>query len=213
MANPAELLLKQLTRWRENRQSAAGLADQRMAARHIEAIDELLSEMSAANIKVTLYRRYFDTWATLVYRHPQAWQSGTNTLKDDAALENLEHLADRMEDFLPQLRDGGLDEIRASTERAAVLLDEDDSIDPLLKLHVKQVIAHLEWCIDNYTAAGDFSLQDATQRLIATMMRAGATSRHPDRWKAWLNTIAWPFTVNIASAIPAQALAQLMLGS
>jgi hypothetical protein len=61
------------------------------------------------------------------------------------------------------------------------LLDEDDTIDQLLKMHVKQVIAHLNWCIDNYDAVGDFDLQEAVERLASAIIRAAGTSKSKDR--------------------------------
>lgn len=213
MANPAQLLLTYLTHLRENQSSAANLTHQRIAARHIDAIAELLDQMDAAQIKTILFRRYFDHWAQLVFTHPHGWQQGNARHRDDTALEHLEHLADRLDGLVPKLRDNGLDEIRAYTEELAAFVDEDDSIDPLLRLHVKQVIAHLDWCIENYDAVGDFDLQDAIERLIASMVRAAATSTHRERWKEWLDRIVWPFGVNVASALPAQALIQLALGA
>ncbi len=129
------------------------------------------------------------------------------------ALEHLENLADRLDDFVPTVRPGGLDDIRSYAEGIGQLLDEDDTIaNDLLKLHVKQVIAHLNWCIDNYNAVGDFDLQEAVERLASSMIRAAAASGHKDWWKARMDTFVWPFVVNVIAAIPGNALAQLMLG-
>jgi hypothetical protein len=83
----------------------------------------------------------------------------------------------------------------------------------VLRQHVKQVIAHLLWCVDHYDSVGDFDLQEAIERLFATMVRTATTSDHKEQWVDWLmNNVVWPFTVNVASAIPAQALLQLLGG-
>jgi hypothetical protein len=95
----------------------------------------------------------------------------------------------------------------------AELVGEDESLDPLLKLHIKQVIAHLNWCADNYDAVGDFDLQEAVERLASSIIRAAANSTMKDRGKAAMSTFIWPFTVNVIAAIPGNALAQLALGS
>lgn len=95
-------------------------------------------------------------------------------------------------------------------------LDADESIAPLLRQHVKQVIAHLNWCIDNFDAVGEFDLQDAINRLTAAMMRAGGTGDDKGAWKAWLDKLVWPFipdaASNIVAAIPAGLLVQQALG-
>jgi hypothetical protein len=173
--------------------------------------------MDDAKLKTIVFRRHFDSWASLTLHHPHGWQTtAATTHMDDIALENLEHLADRLDGLVLKLRDGGLDEIRAYAQGTSDLLDEDASVDPLLRQHVKQVIAHLNWCIDNFDAVGEFGLQDAINRLIAAMMSAGATSGQKDRWKEWLNKLVWPFipntASNIAAAIPAALLVHQALG-
>jgi hypothetical protein len=218
MANPAELLHEKLTRWRANASHHADPAEQRIAVRHLDAIEELLDQMDDAKIKTTLYRQYFDKWVALTLHNPQGWQNQKNLKHiDDSALENLEHLADRLDNGLVlKLQDGGLDALRAYSSDVRALLDEDESIPPLLRQHVKQVIAHLDWCIDNYAAVGEFHLQDAVERLIAAMIRATAASKRKDRWRDKLNTVAWPFVGNvaaqIAAAVPTQLAIQAMLG-
>jgi hypothetical protein len=82
MANPAELLLRQLQAWRGD-QNNPNRDDQRIATRHIESIDELLNQMDGAGLKTDLFRRHFGRWVELTYGHPHTWQppgSGTSTI-------------------------------------------------------------------------------------------------------------------------------------
>jgi len=74
------------------------------------------------------------------------------------------------------------------------------------------VIEHLNWCIDNYSAVGDFDLSAAVEHLAATVIRVASTSRARERWTFFLNNFVWPFSVNVVAAIPGNALAQLALG-
>lgn len=214
MANPAERLHALLSTWRAHN-SYADPTEARMAARHIEAIDELLNQMAAMRIKTEVYRRHFDHWVQLVQRHPHGWQKGDNVKHvDDRALENLEILADRLDGLVPKLQDGGLEALHKYAEDARTLVSEDDSIDEQLKQHVLRVIAHLDWCIAHHDRVSDSDLQEAVERLFASMLRTGTTSRDRQKWFDWIaNNTVWPFTVNIAASIPAAALLQLMGGN
>ena len=131
---------------------------------------------------------------------------------DQTALDHLENLADRLDDFVPTVRPGGLDELRDYANGIRELLDDDDSINELLKLHIKQVVAHLTWCIDNYNAVGDFDLQEAVERLASAILRAYAASSNKEKWSDAAKTWVWPFVVNVIAAIPSSALTQLALG-
>lgn len=224
MANPAQLLLDQLRSWHNPSQQVAPVnarelnsaehdwLTHRIAVRHLDAIDELLQQMEDAARNVRVFRGHLQAWGNMVFSFPNGWtQNGTATM-DQTALDHLENLADRLVDFVPAVRPGGLDEIRDYANGIRELLDEDDTIDGLLKMHVKQVIAHLNWCIDNYDAVGDFDLQEAVERLASAVIHAASSSKWKDRWKSAMDTFVWPFVVSMVAAIPGSALAQLALG-
>ncbi|TDO16938.1 hypothetical protein EV580_0102 [Mycobacterium sp. BK086] len=203
MANPAELLYGTLTRWRANKGHNADPDEQRIAVRHLDAISELLDVMDDAGLRTALYRKYYDKWVGLTLHNPHEWQTQTTHFHiDDAALENLDHLGDRLNGVVEKLQDGGLDAVQTYVNGVRELLDEDDSItDASLRRHVKQVLAHVEWCIRNYDAVGEFDLQEAIERLLAAMVRATAASSRQDRWKDKLKTMMWPFAREAALAI------------
>lgn len=216
MANPAQLLHQLLTEWRGSA-NFANPREQRIAVRHLDAIAALLDEMDAAGLRTELFRRYFDKWVGLTLHHPHEWQTqATGKLRDNTALEHLEHLADRLDGIAPQLADGGLDQVRAIADSAKALVEEEDSLDPLLRQHVLQVIAHVHWCVENYAAVGDFDLREAVERLMSTMLRTGATLKDDEKvskWRAWMGGFVYPFATSVAAAIPSAALTQLALGS
>jgi hypothetical protein len=196
MANPAQLLLNKLNSWRstsaqQSAETTRGIRagsnhkwlQHRIAVRHLDAIDELLNQMDAAGRNTTVFRRHFQSWGDMVFAYPNGWRGQGTASMDQTALEHLENLADRLDDFVPTLRPNGLGDIRAYAQGIKELLAEDPSIDHLLKLHVGQVIAHLLWCVDNYEAVGDFDLQEAVERLASAIIRAAAASSWKDRWK------------------------------
>ncbi|MBE5471607.1 hypothetical protein [Mycobacteroides abscessus] len=212
MSNPAALLLDQLTTWRTSA-SYVSPNEQRVAVRHLDAIEELLNQMDGAGLKTSLYWKYFGRWGELVCRHPHGWHKDQAKAHfDDTALEHLEHLDDRLKGLVPELQSGGLDSLREYAAEARDIVDGDSTIDPDLRMHVKQVIAHLNWCIENYDAVGDFHLQAAVDRLFATMVRATGASQDRPRWIAWLNKVVWPFGKKAAAEIGVGVVTQLMLG-
>jgi hypothetical protein len=54
-------------------------------------------------------------------------------------------------------------------------------------MHVRQFVAHVIWCVDNYDAAGDFDLQGAVERPAASILRRAKGSQK-DKWKERVNT-------------------------
>ena len=212
MANPAELLHQELTTWRHSYANHfAPIESQRMASRHLDSIEELLDQMDIAGKRTDLFRRHFETWANLTFHHPHGWQTQSPlTERDDHALESLDHLSDRLAELVPKLAEGGLDVLQGYVDAAADLLAQDDSISEDLKLHARQVIAHLRWCIDNYAAVGDFSLMEASERLFAAMFTTARRSRHRERWEQFLKNFVYPFSAGAAAnAITSQSFIQL----
>lgn len=197
MANPAALLHKSLSKWRAKKTQFADPTEQRIAVGHLNAIAELLNEMDDAGHDTRRFRTHYNKWVSLTLHNPYEWQKKEDLLhKDDAALDHLGFLADWLDLFRPKLISGGLEDIRAYLGGVRDLLDEDTTIaDDNLKRHLKQVINHVEYCVNEFDAVGEFDLQDAIQRLIAVMVRVTVTSSWKDRWKEKLNNAAWPFAM------------------
>lgn len=204
MANPAELLHAQLSAWKGVK-GYPNTQQHRIAVSHLDAIEELLDQMDDAGIKTSIYRRYFNRWASLTLHHPNDWRTNTTAShEDDSALENLEHLADRLGDLVEKLQPGGLDTVRAYTDGVSALLDQDESIqDASLRRHLRQVIAHVNWCVENFDAVGEFNLQEALERLAAAMIRVAANSDQKPRWRDKMDTVVWPFVTGTAASIAA----------
>lgn len=227
MANPAELLLAQFAVWRSS-QTANDSADHarqptgdgwlahRVAVRHLEAIDQLLDELAAAGRNVGVYRRYTPRWWAIVFAYPSGWSGAGTAAMDAGVLEHLETLADLLQNYVPAVRDGGLDEVTQYADLVAETLVADDSIPESLRLHAMEVVGHLRWCVDHYSIAGDFELQDALERLAATVLRVTLHSSEENRSRMWgpvMSNWVWPFVTNIVAAIPASALAMVALHS
>lgn len=224
MANPAQLLFAQLSAWHviDQRRTTAqvrhvhgsnvGWEQMRMAVRHLDAIEELLTQMSQAGRDVSVYHRHFPSWTTAVFAYPNGWNKMGLCDVNQQMLDHLHTLGDLMEILVPTLSPTGDGELRSFCARLLNTLDDDPTIPDPLKLHLREVVRHLEWCLDQYAVAGDFEVRKAVERLVAAMAQVAGASENPDRWKTVLNTWVWPFAVNMVSAIPAQTIIQLALG-
>ncbi len=219
MANPAQLLHAQLVNWRGpsnvNAGSARGLngqnwGDHELAVRHLREIDELLRLLESQGRNMRVYREALPTWYQIVFAYPNGWATQGTAVMDPQSLNTLEMLAERLEDVVPTLDADGLDRIKGYIESVSAVLADDTSIPATLRAHVNDVIAHVRWCVDNYAIVGDFSLQDALERLAGAVVRGAANSTDKSKWKNVVNNIVWPFAVNMMAAIPAAELVALV---
>lgn len=196
--------------------TADGWVRHRVAVRHLEAITQLLDELAAAGRNVGVYKRYIPSWWAVIFVHPGGWASGGSANIDVGVLEHLETLADLLGNYVPAVKEGGLGEVSQYADLVAKTLADDDEVPDALRLHAMEVVAHLRWCVDNYAIAGDFELQDALERLAATVLRVTIHSSEENRSTMWgpvMSSWVWPFVTNIVSAIPASALTMLALGA
>lgn len=226
MANPAELLLSQYQAWANPannttadrvRQPEVDLwLTHRVAVRHLEAITQLLDELATAGRNVNVYRRYLPSWWAIAFGHPHGWSAGGSGHIDGAVLEHLENLADLLQSYVPAVRDGGLGEVSAFADLVAETLVNDTSLPQNLRAHAMEVVGHLRWCVEKYSMVGDFELQDALERLAATVLRVATNSSDENKSKMWgpvMSNWVWPFATNIMAAIPASALSMIALGT
>lgn len=226
MANPAELLLSQYQAWSNPANNATAnnvrgpTADlwltHRVAVRHLEALTQLLDELAAAGRNVNVYRRYLPSWWAIAFAHPHGWSAGGSANINAGELEHLENLADLLQGYVPAVRDGGLDEVSAYADLVANTLADDTSIPQNLRAHAMEVVGHLRWCVEKYSIVGDFELQEALERLAATVLRVAANSSDENKSTMWgpiMTNWVWPFATNMVAAIPASALVMLALGA
>jgi hypothetical protein len=223
VANPAQLLLAQLNAWNNAGVNAADArnpqgdswAAQRRAVAHLEDIEGLLAEMSMAGTKVDIFSRYFLAWTDAVFAYPTGWTKPGSGEISTVALEHLENLGEFMRNFVPVLEPDGVAKLNEYLTLVSQTLDEDTTLDPLLRQHAKLVVYHLAECLLHYEVVGDFQVQEAVDRLGATLVRVAANSSEENRttlWRPVMTNFVYPFVVNTISAIPGAVLTMLALG-
>ncbi len=221
MANPAQLLHARFLGWRGaqnvNAITARGLngqnwEDHELAILHLREVHELIRLLESQGRNMRVARAALPTWYQIVFAYDNGWQGHGSATIDHRSLETLEMLAERLEDVVPTLEADGIARINGYIESVSDVLNADSSLPAPLRAHINDVIAHVRWCTDNYATVGDFSLQDALERLAGAVVRGAANSTDKSKWKNVVNNIVWPFAVNMMAAIPAAELVALVLG-
>lgn len=221
MANPAQLLHAKFASWRGaqnvNATTARGLngqnwEDHQLAILHLREVEELIRLLETQGRNMRVARQALPTWYQIVFAYDGGWQGQGSANINQTSLDTLEMLAERLEDVVPTLQADGIDRINGYIDSVSDVLSADSSLPAPLRAHINDVIAHVRWCTDNYATAGDFSLQDALERLAGAVVRGAANSTDKNKWKTVVNNIVWPFAVNMMAAIPAAELAALVAG-
>ena len=223
MANPAQLLLNQFHAWR-NDQTTADKArnmrtqpeawiQHRVAVRHIDALDEILTEMDAQGKNVAVYRSQLPTWTGIVFGWPYGWGQANSGRIDTTALHHLETLAGRLEDYLPAADDAGRERTRALVEAVRAAIEGDDSLPADLRIHLAQMADQLGWCLDRYDITGDFELKNAIDRLLITIGVTAQRSKNGGVWTTIANEFVSPYIVGTAAQITGSAMLMLITGA
>ena len=220
MANPAQLLLAVLQGWNQPTKTAEDarnpVADDwaihRQAVRHLDAIDQLLTE-AAASRNVSVYRQYFPSWASAVFAYPTGWSRGNSGQIDRRSLEHLENLSEFLRSYVPELAPTGEAQLREYVKNVRNTLESDTTVPADLRIHLRTVIAHVLHCLDQYEVYGAFELQRAVEHLASSVLRTASNSEDIGKWDTAVKGFVWPFAINVMAAIPSQALAQFALGS
>ncbi|WP_301150617.1 hypothetical protein [Mycobacterium simiae] len=219
MANSAQLLHARFTSWRGASNttaiSARGLNgenwnDHTQALRHLQEIEELIRLLESRGRNMRVVRETLPSWYQIVFAFKAGWEGQNTATINQQSLNTLEMLAERLEDVVPAVEDGGLAEITKYLDGVCTILEGDTSIPLELRAHINDVINHVRWCVDNYSTIGDLSLQDALERLAGAVVRGAANSTNPSKWKTFVTNFVWPFGVNMLAALPQAGLVALV---
>lgn len=219
MANPAQLLHARFISWRgpnnTNAISARGLngenwEDHTQAIRHLQEIEQLVRLLESRGRNMRVVRETIPSWYQVVFAFNKGWDGGGTAAIHQQSMNTLEMLAERLEDVVPPVEDGGLAAITEYLDGVCSILEDDSSIPLDLRAHINEVIDHVRSCVDNYSEVGDFSLQDALERLAGAVVRGAANSANPSKWKTFVTNFVWPFGVNMLAALPQAGLVALV---
>lgn len=215
MANPAQLLLERFHAWRGPNNVAATNArslnganwdEHTQAVLHLKEIEELLRLLESQGRNTRVPREALPSWYQVVFAFPSGWSGGGTATINQEAINTLEMLAERLQDVVPTVEPGGIEQVIGYVDAVRDVLVEDASLPAQLRSHINDVIEHVRWCAENYSIVGDFSLQDALERLSGAIMRGAFSSTDKSKWQKVAETWVWPFVVNMAAALPSAGL-------
>lgn len=161
MANPAALLHAQLVSWNGPHNEAAekmrGVAQtpkpswrqHRRAARHLDAIAEILNEMADAGKRVRVYQDQVPVWTAIVFAHRSGWTQSGSAAIPDGPLAHLDTLAGRLDDYVPVASPESFTALTTFLADVLAAVDADTSLPGDLKDHIRTVVKQVKRCVDD----------------------------------------------------------------
>lgn len=231
MANPAELLLRQLRAWDnpaktppskhrklDTAERAEHLRHHEIAMAHVSAIRELLGVLAATTgVDYSIYEKAIPQWTEMILNYPHAWnpQSSVPTKSfNPTALAHLQTLAPQIDRVVPSYTDQERASLRTTFDDIATLLGEDDSLPTQMRTHFALMIGHMRQTLLEYDISGDFELYRANVALKSLVDVATKNSKSRDRkprWRQIGKELVFPTVVPMAIE-SASVYAQYQLG-
>lgn len=140
----------------------------RFAAKHLVDIDAFLSNLRSEGIDTKKWEAPLDRWTRGLFLYPDGWSSAQSRSFSHADLEMLNMLGDIMSVNFPILSPDGSEKILEFVEQISETLGAED-VNPHLLRHMRNLIGHIRWCLENYDLVGDFEIDNALNQLAATV--------------------------------------------
>lgn len=118
----------------------------------------------------------------------------------------LEWAASLLVNSVPASTPEHRDTVRSIVQEARALLREDDSLPERMRLHILQLLLHVEDVLDRYEVMGDSALEDAVERLFGALRVAESRSEDPSKWRAFWDRWIVPAGVAILGGSPGTVL-------
>jgi len=223
--NPARRLLNTLIDWQgqhtlgsQSVGNTRSLSDDDGMQRQLDALDDLrqieekLDVLDAGGVRVAVSRRYVPTWRRMALGYPQGWstQADPGLIYVEAAMDQLETLADRIDERLPDLDSEEKKKLEDIVAEAFELLHSDKTLSQPLKLYLGRIIGEIQNAMLDEKYAERFDYAEAARRLWVTLMAAAEDStdeQQKARWRDVLKRFAWDSGVAIVGGAPGLVLA------
>lgn len=203
MANPAELLFNQLSKWRASDKTALkarpdtnDLALHRRAIQNLNDIRSLLLAMQNAGKRVGVWNRAFPRWTQIIFCYPHAWRDDGSGSIEQKDLDDLETLIDALDPYVTKLDESSFQNFRNYLDEIENTLEEDDSLDEHLKESVRIAVRNVREAFDQFTTVGDYRTDEALKSLLAQISLVMVKSHKKNKWEKILNSWVFPYAVN-----------------
>ena len=118
----------------------------------------------------------------------------------------LEWVASLLVESVPASTPEHREAVRSIVQEARSLLRADGSLPERMRLHLLQLLLHVEDVLDRYEVMGDSALEDAVERLFGAMRVAESRSEDPGRWRSFWEKWIVPAGVAILGGSPGTIL-------
>lgn len=222
--NPARRLLSTLSIWQAEHNSAAqsvgatrkietleGLQIQLDALADLRELEEKLDILERSGVRVAVARRYIWPWRQMVLGYPEGWmsQADPDEVYPLPAIDQLETLADRLDERLPELSPTEKSKLASIVADAFELLDADETLSQPLKLYLARVLGEIKNALVDEKYGERFDYQEAARRLWVTLMAAAQESSdetQKPRWRDNAARFAWDVSANALGSAPSVLL-------
>ncbi|CPR57366.1 hypothetical protein P5V78_02130 [Mycobacteroides abscessus subsp. abscessus] len=210
MANPAELLYRQLKAWdlagsQQNAEQRRALnKDLTMAIRrheaalsNLRAVGELLDEAEKLELMpsdvIELYRGYLPAWGRMVLSYPDGWRN--IYYFDSPSMQMLSTLGHQLDPLVRKLPTDAADAFEKALDEVLTALKDDSSIELNVKKYMLGLIIHMKLVIEEYrlNMRGDYDLFRAATLLKTSIDTAyeATDEDHKGMWARLKELFTW----------------------
>jgi hypothetical protein len=223
--NPARRLHNTLIDWQsQHTNGAQSVGSTRLLntdegmQRQIDALDDLreieakLDVLEAEGVRVVVSRRYVPVWRRMTLGYPNGWSSQADPadVYNESAIDQLETLADRLDERLPDLTDVEKTKLQGIVGDALELLHADETLSKPLKLYLGRLIGEIQNAMLDEKYGERFDYPAAARRLWVTLMAAAQDStdeKQKPKWRDTTKRFMWDASVSAIGNAPGLLLA------
>lgn len=188
MANPAELLHKQLSGWADSTTKTAKearkldvqngenssqfqsrtaqiWADHRLAVTRLNQVVESIEVAKREGVPVNVYEQFIPQWTEAIFAYPHGWKERSQPGILKVPLDQLESVAALLDFVIPKFKEGSSEKFSHFLD---VLLHRVSTLDEthrFLREHSIRIIQHLRGCLEDLDLYGEFKIIDALHEL------------------------------------------------
>lgn len=222
--NPARRLHQTIVEWSEahgnssavnsyrDLETATGMQEQLDAIGDLRLVEQGLDVLEELGLRVSVYRRYVDDWRNMVLAFPAGWN--VTALRREvypmAPLDQLDTLADRFDERLPDVTPDQRAKLEAITGQAQSVLDEDQTLSPMLRLYLGRLLREIRAALDDESLSERFDYVEASRRLWVTLNAAAEQSTDDGARTKWRDTakrFVWDASIALIGNGPSVGLA------
>lgn len=226
MANPAELLHKQLSGWADSttktakearrlvRQNGENIskfrsrtaqiwADHRLAVTRLNQVVESIEIAKREGVPVTVYEQFIPQWTEAIFAFPHGWSERDQPGILKVPLDQLESVAALLNFVIPKFEEGSSEKFSNFLE---VLLHRVSTLDEthrFLREHSIRIIQHLRGCLEDLDLYGEFKIIDALHELkyILEALEEAADTPEDKKFYQKAREGAWGFFKKSTGAV------------